>query len=403
MTRVLFLTESFHPVLGGGENHIRMLAGRLTKRGLGALVLTRRGERDWPRDELLDGVRVVRVPPSGPGRLGKYAMVPGVVWALVSRRADYDVIVVRGGRVLGLPGILAAWALGKRFVMQPEVTGELSGDIYTWGTPLHQPWVRRAIRALVVPRNFVLRRADAFVAISRPIREEMVAAGVAPDRVALIPHGVDTHRFRPAEVEERVSLRRRLGLAAEGGLVVYTGRLLRGKGVEVLLDAFERVIDQRRESRLVIVGDGGSQALSVESALRERAAAGPLATRVAFAGRVDNVEDYLRAADVFAFPSFFEAMPLSVLEAAACGLASVASAVGGIVDVIEDSRSGVLLPPGDAGALAEALTSLLGDAGRREALGAAARQRAVALFDLEASVERYGALFEGLAAGRKAA
>jgi glycosyltransferase involved in cell wall biosynthesis len=403
LTRVLFLTESFHPVLGGGETHIRMLATRLVTRGLGALVLTRRGERDWPRDELLDGVRVLRASPSGPGRLGKYAMVPGVLRALVARRADYDVIVVRGGRVLGLPGLLAAWALGKRFVVQPEVTGELSGDIYTWGTPLHRPWVRKAVGVLMAPRNLVLRRADAFVAISTPIREEMVAAGVAPGRIALIPHGVDTRRFRPAEAEEKASLRRRLGLAGTGELVVFTGRLLRGKGVEVLLEAFEKVSDLRRDSRLVVVGDGGGQPLSVEHVLRERAAGGVLATRVTFTGRVDNVEDYLRAADVFAFPSFFEAMPLSVLEAAACGLACVASAVGGIVDVIDDGRSGVLLAPGDTESLAKALASLLEDAERRKALGAAARERVVTLFDFDATVERYGVLFDDLVAGRRAA
>ncbi len=114
-----------------------------------------------------------------------------------------------------------------------------------------------------------------------------------------------------------------------------------------------------------------------------------------FVGRVDNVEDYLRAADVFAFPSLFEAMPLSVLEAAACGLPCVASGVGGILDVL-DGGSGLLVPPGDADRLADALETLLADAGSRAALGAAARARVVSRFDLDASVERYRALFAEL-------
>jgi glycosyltransferase involved in cell wall biosynthesis len=255
----------------------------------------------------------------------------------------------------------------------------------------------------MVLRNLVLRGADAFVAISTPIQQEMVAAGAAADHVVLIPHGVDTRRFRPAEPQEKMDLRRRLGLPEGGELVVFTGRLLRGKGIEVLLDAFERMVEARREARLVLVGDGGGQQLSVEGALRARVAAGALAARVSFTGRVENVDDYLRAADVFAFPSFFEAMPLSVLEATSCGLACVASAVGGIVDVIEDGRSGLLLPPGDVDALTRALTSLLGDAVKRSALGTAARERAVRLFDFDATVERYAALFEGLVATRRAA
>jgi len=104
VTRVLFLTESFHPVLGGGEGHVRDLSRRLAASGVAATVVTRRGERAWPAEETLDGVRVVRVPPAGPGRTGKYAMVPAALLALRRETAAYDVLVVRGTRVLGLPG-----------------------------------------------------------------------------------------------------------------------------------------------------------------------------------------------------------------------------------------------------------------------------------------------------------
>src|SRR5204862_6785572 len=82
VTRVLFLTESFHPVLGGGEGHLRDLSRRLAASGMPATVVTRRGDRAWPARETLDGVRVVRVPPSGPARAGKYAMVPAALLAL---------------------------------------------------------------------------------------------------------------------------------------------------------------------------------------------------------------------------------------------------------------------------------------------------------------------------------
>jgi glycosyltransferase involved in cell wall biosynthesis len=396
LTRVLFLTESFHPVLGGGESHIRLLGTRLAAEGRKVLVVTRRGDPAWAHEEVLEGVRILRVPPTGPGRRGKYAMVPGVLSALGRHRDEYDVIVVRGGRVLGLPAVVAARWLHKRVVLQPEVTGELSGDIYTWGTAFHRSWVRAALKPVVALRNIALRRADAFVAISSRIAEEMREAGVAQERIAVLPHGVDTVRFRPASAEEKAALRRDLGFPEDATLVVFTGRLLRGKGIEVLLDAFQEVAAVRPESHLVLVGSGEGQALSVEKALRARVAAGPLADRVTFAGRVGNVEDHLRAADVFAFPSFFEAMPLSVLEAAACGLACVASAIGGILDVIEDGRSGLLLPPGDSRRLAGALETLLGDAGRRRSLGAAARERILAIFDLDRSIEGYRRLFDGL-------
>ena len=133
MTRVLFLTESFHPVLGGGETHSRQLGGRLVAMGHEATVVTRRGEVGWPAKEEVDGIRVRRVPPSGPGRTGKYLMVPAALRAVLREGRRHDVLVVRGTRVLGMPGLVAARALGRPAILQPEINGELSGEAFAWG------------------------------------------------------------------------------------------------------------------------------------------------------------------------------------------------------------------------------------------------------------------------------
>jgi glycosyltransferase involved in cell wall biosynthesis len=397
LTRVLFLTESFHPVLGGGEAHIRDLGRRLAATGFGATVVTRRGDASWPAREELDGIRVVRVPPPGPGRPGKYLMVPAALHALRGERSRYDVVVVRGTRVLGLPGLAAARALGKGVVLQPELNGELSGEAYTWGKAWSAGIAGRAVRLFTAARNLWLRDADRFVAMSRIIRSEMAAAGVPEERIALIPHGVDLGQFRPASPEERAGLRARLGWPAEDLVLVYTGRLLRGKGLEPLLDAFAGVAPGAPNARLVIVGSGEGQALSVEDDLKARVDAAGLGARVTFTGRLDSVVDALRAADVFVFPSLFEALGISLVEAAACGLPAVASRTGGIVDVVENGVGGRLVPPGDVSGLAEALRQLLADAALRRAMGERARARAVERFDVEDSLERYRALFAEVA------
>ncbi|MET0552862.1 MAG: glycosyltransferase family 4 protein [Vicinamibacteria bacterium] len=393
---MLFLTESFWPVLGGGETHIRDLARRLVSAGFGASGGTRRPDAAWPAVEDMDGVAVRRVGPAGPGRGGKYRMVPRALAALRTAARRCDVLVVRGTRVLGLPGLVAgAWA-NRPVVLQPEVNGELTGEVYTWGTALDRPLPRALLSGAVRARNRLLRDASAGVAMSALIAREFVAAGFPADRVRHIPHGVDTARFRPRGADEKGALRARLGLPADATIVTYTGRLLRGKGLETLVDAFARVPD----AHLLIVGSGAGQALSVEDALRARVAAAGLASRVTFAGRVEAVEDWLGASDLFAFPSEFEALGLSLIEAAACGLACVGSRTGGIVDVIDDGRSGLLVPPGDVAALAAALGALVADPVRRAVFGAAGRAVVEERFDALRSFDRYRALFADLAERR---
>jgi glycosyltransferase involved in cell wall biosynthesis len=394
LTRVLFLAESFHPVLGGGETHIRQLASGLARKGMPASVLTRRTEASWPEAESLDGVRVLRVGPPGPGRRGKYAMVPGVLRAMGRQRDAFDVLVVRGTRVLGLPGLLGGRWLRKPVVLQCEVSGEMSGRVYTWGTRWDGVPASAVVKGAVLARNRLLRDADAFVTISQGTRAEFLAAGLDSDRVHHIPHGVDTERFRPAAPHERSALRAALGLPVEAKIVTFTGRLLRGKGLDLLVDAFADLTLRLPSTRLVLVGSGRGQVLDIEDALRAQVVARSQAGRVVFTGRVENVADWLRASDVFAFPSLFEAMPLAVIEAAACGLACVASRIGGVPDVIQDSVSGWLVTPGDRGSLTRALEEALtrSDLAR----GAAARATAVDRFDFAHSVERYRALFEEL-------
>jgi glycosyltransferase involved in cell wall biosynthesis len=319
-------------------------------------------------------------------------MLPGALWALLRRAEPFDVLVVRGTRVLGLPGLVAGRLAGKAVILQPEVNGEMSGEVYWWGTPLDRPLARSTLGAAVAVRNRLLADADAFVAMSRRIEDELLEAGLARERILRIPHGVDTDRFRPATHGEATRLRAALGLPAQGTILTYTGRLLRGKGLESALEAFAVLARTRPRLHLLLVGSGAGQSLSVEEDLRRRVAEGGLAQRVTFAGRVENVDELLRASDVFVFPSLFEALGLSLLEAAASGLPAVGARTGGIVDVIEDGVSGFLFRPGDVADLTAGLGALVDDGELRERLGRAARRIALARFEERGSVDRYRTL-----------
>jgi glycosyltransferase involved in cell wall biosynthesis len=225
-------------------------------------------------------------------------------------------------------------------------------------------------------------------------------AGVPPERIVQIPVGVDTSRFTPeSNPDRRRELRRALGLPDVERCVVFVGAIIARKGVDLLIEAWRSVRAEDPAALLVLVGpvDLNDEDRDFRAALRARIDALSLATSVYFAGRVDDVETWLRASDVFVLPSVSEGLPNSVLEAMASGVTPVMTDLPGISeDVIRSEREGCLLPERTPAELATALVALLPDASRREAIGIAARTRVVEEFSITARVERYCELYRGL-------
>jgi glycosyltransferase involved in cell wall biosynthesis len=228
----------------------------------------------------------------------------------------------------------------------------------------------------------VVRRADAFVAVSRTIRDELVGAGAPPAKVWSIGNGVDTDRFAPAAAGERAVIRRALGLPG-GPLAVYAGRIAPEKGVDVLVEAWPEVVARAPAARLAVIGGGPEQAR-----VHELARALGVAGSIAFVGGVPDVAPYLRAADAAVLPSRSEGMPVALLEAMSCGLPVVATRVGGSAEVLADAPpAGWLVPAEDPRALSDALAEALLDrdaAGRR---GAAARNLVLARYGMDLVVD----------------
>jgi N-acetyl-alpha-D-glucosaminyl L-malate synthase BshA len=183
-------------------------------------------------------------------------------------------------------------------------------------------------------------------------------------------------------------VRRELGLEREV-VVVHSSNLRPGKRFDLVLETVARVRPRDAFKLLVLAGE--PFAPFVEHVRRLG-----LADRVIVREKVNDVEDYLQIGDVGLYTSEAESFCLSILEAMCFGCPSVSTRVGGIPEVIEDNRSGLLVPSGDVGALASALQALIHDEPRRNALGRAARARARELFSAEVIVPRYEALYRRL-------
>ena len=394
--RLLLLTETFLPEIGGGEQQAQLLSQALARRGHEVTIVTRRSGRELPKEQIHEGVRIIRVGPAGRGRWKKWGLALSAIPPLARLRTGVDVVFVSGYRIMGLPAVVIARMLGRRCVLKSDSPGEMSGEFFRAGlAPFHLQPTSFGVRLLVRSRNALLRAADAFVAISTPIADEMRASGVPEDRTHYVPNGVDTTRFRPASLSERTALRSQLGLPS-GRLAVYTGRLVSYKGLTLLLRVWCELCRSGMSGTLVMVGAGSADMHNCEDALGRYVAEHRLDGRVIFTGGVANVEDYLRAADVFVFPTEKEAFGVSLVEAMACGLPSVATRAGGIADFLVDGSNGLVVEPGSFTQLRDALTTLLAGGDRVAALGQAARTTAISRFSADAVADRYVRLFETL-------
>ena len=390
---ICLLAEAFYPIVGGAETHSKLLARELVHRGHDVVVVTRRVDASLPAFDRIEGADVHRVPPLGYPRLGKYFMIPAAAKALFQYRQDYDLIYVCGFRVLGVLGVVMAKLLGKACVLRSESEGELAGAFVRTDFVRRHPVLDRILTGGIQLRNRVLMQADRFISISSAITEEYVDVGVDERQITTIPNGVDTERFRPPSDSEKSRLRSELGLP-EKWLLTYTGKLNRGKGLGVLLRAWRDLMGQTQDLHLVLVGSGSGQYLSCEEKLRTYVEENNLGQHVTFTGYVENVEEYLKASDCFVLPSRSEGLPLSLIEAMACGLPSIATTVGGIPDVVMDWENGVLVDPGDNGALRDTIWQLYSEEERTRDLGKHARATVKEGFSMQSVAEAHIETFE---------
>lgn len=239
---------------------------------------------------------------------------------------------------------------------------------------------RREILADKTPRQLYAQRAaysfaHKVITNSRAGADRLRVERVPDQKIVVVGNGLDTNRFRPGPHSPRA---RR---------VIVVANLRSEKGHDVLLQAAALVLKERPDARFDIVGDGPQLAT-----LRAQAEDLGLTYAVSFLGHSEHVEDRLLGAEIFALPSRSEAMPNALLEAMSAGLPVVASGVGGIVEVVDHERTGLLVPAGDPAPLARQLLRLMADPALGARLGQAARAEVVSRY----SFDRMVAAFEGV-------
>ncbi|MEW6756095.1 MAG: glycosyltransferase family 4 protein [Candidatus Latescibacterota bacterium] len=248
-----------------------------------------------------------------------------------------------------------------------------------------------ASRLFLACERRAARWCDLLIAVSTGTAQQCLACGIGrPEQYRVIHNGIEVSRF--AQVQRGPSP---LGGSGPGPHIGTIGSLTPEKGIEVLLRALPGLVPDWPHVQLHVVGDGRLRA-ALESLAERLGVRG----RVHFPGIVADVRPYLAHFDVLAMPSLQEGLPTVVLEAMAAGCPLVASSVGGIPEIVEQDRHGILVPAGDAPSLEEALRTLLEDPARRVRLGRAAQERVQATFDLGSMLERLATEYERLLLAR---
>lgn len=239
------------------------------------------------------------------------------------------------------------------------------------------------------------RLGDHFLAVSNWVRDEIVELGIPPERVEVVYDGIELEQMDRSA--DGLAFRRAHGLPEEGFVIGLVGLLIPWKGQRVLLDAAPAILAAIPEAHLVLAGGTPEECGPYAAELRERVRKEGLEGRIHFLGHVADMPTLYNGLDVVLSCSTSpEPLGTVVIEAMAMGRPLVGPAHGGAAEMIEADRSGLLVPPGDAAALAAAIIRLHGDPAAAARLGAAARERALALFAVEAHVRRVTAAYDRL-------
>lgn len=365
-----------HPSVGGSGILASELGEELAQRGHEVHFISHAAPFRMPRDHPRIRFHQVEVNDYDLFKYPDYTLPLSVKIAEVGRAHRLDVLHVH----YAVPHATAAMlAMSMLPVFErPRVVVTLHGtDVMLLGCDAgYGPAIRHA-----------LDHADGVTTVSHFLQREIKAHLDFHGPVRVIPNF-----FAPQSPSRtRDAVRAELGLAPGEALVLHTSNLRPVKRTDLLLQAVAQI--RPRESFRLVVLAGGKAA----PFLAEAARAG-VADRIVVRENVTAIEDYLHAADLALFTSEMESFCLSILEAMTFGCPSVAFAVGGIPEVIEDGAHGLLVPFGDPAALARRVESLLADPARREALGQAARRRAADLFSADRIVGLYVDYYRNLLA-----
>jgi len=244
-------------------------------------------------------------------------------------------------------------------------------------------------------RHYLLKNVDKYIAISEEIEKNLICKVSSSTEIIRLPNGVDIITNYPlTNIDDMVFLRNFLGLPQADIILLFVGAINKRKGVFDLLNALDKIDICPVSVSLIICGPLLEKIdfFKLVDKIKQK----QNNIQITYKGKVNNVTQYMQAADIFILPSHSEGLPNVLLEAAACGLGLIATDIGGNRDVVIDRETGILVSTNDNDSLKEKIISLIENKYYRKKLGSNARMRIEEIFSIEKIAEKYIEIYESM-------
>ncbi|TAL27283.1 MAG: glycosyltransferase family 1 protein, partial [Nitrospirae bacterium] len=305
--------------------------------------------------------------------------------ALIRHRRTYDIVHFHGA---SLPLILNLFVLKlmKKKIIAKVTSSKSDREV---GSFKGRYWF---IGDILIR---ILGKVDFFIAISGEIKAALIKDGIEERKIIEISNFIKRDEFFPeTDAERKKIIKNKLGIDISKRIITLSGRLVHRKRVDVLLEAVAKVLKTRKDIQVIILGHG-----ELMNDLLDMAADLKIQNYVSFRGMVSNILDYLHVTDIFVFTSEIEGMPNSLLEAMACRLPVIATRIGGVVDIIEDGENGIIVTPGNAEELKEAILRLIENSDLAETIAENAYKKIKENYYIGSVADKYIQLYQKVLEG----
>ncbi|MFC2062001.1 glycosyltransferase family 4 protein [Elusimicrobiota bacterium] len=288
------------------------------------------------------------------------------------RKVEPDILHLHSSKA-GLAGRIAGRMAGvKKIYYQPH------------GIVFYGYFSRIKSLLILLTERIMAKHADRIIALAQKAKEEFLEYKVGkPEQYRVIENGIDIEQFKPSSSEEKAEIRKEFGISQEDIVFGMSGRLVKLKGHNFFIDAFEKLSEEHSNVKGLIVGGGDC----LES-LKKDVANRNLDDGVIFTGYRSDIPRVLQCMDVLVQPSIVEGFGMAIIEANACAIPTIGFKVGGIIDIIRDGQTGMLTEYMDPGALHKAMSELTRDPEKRKSMGAAARKHVEENFTIEIMMKK---------------